>query len=103
MSFIIKCGYDAFYRNIINVKLKQTNLWSKGSVMVNGIKFNIDSSRDNLVEIVKYDDTNTLLVNNAIIYDNRKLFSRVQRNTPPHKLQRVRNRNRLRKTKLLRS
>ena len=74
MSFVIKCGYDAFYRNIINVKLKQTNLWSKGSVMVNGIRFNIDSSRDNLVEIVKYDDTNTLMVNNAIIYDNRKLF-----------------------------
>lgn len=74
MSFIVKGGYDAFYRNIINVTLKKTNLWNTGLVMVNGIKFKINSSRDNLIEIIKYDDTNTLMVNNGIIYDNRKLF-----------------------------
>ena len=75
MSFIVKGGYDAFRRNIINVSLKQTNLWNRGAVMVDGVNFNIDSSRDNLIEIVKYHDLNTLLVNNAIIYENRKLFT----------------------------
>jgi len=74
MSFILKGGYDAFSRHIINVSLRKTTIWNKGAVMVNGTKFNIDSSRDNLIEMVKYDDTNTLMVNNAIIYENRKLF-----------------------------
>ena len=43
--------------------------------MVDGVKCNIDSSRNNQIEIIKYDDMNTLMVNNAIIYENRKLFT----------------------------
>jgi hypothetical protein len=74
MSFILKGGYDAFGRNIINVSLRKTTIWNRGAVRVNGAEFNIDSSRDNLIEMVKYDDIHTLLVNNAIIYDNRKMF-----------------------------
>jgi len=75
MSFALKGGYDAFYRHVINVSLKKTNIWNRGAVMVNGVNFNIDSSRDNLIEMVKYDDINTLMVNNAIIYENRKYFT----------------------------
>ena len=75
MSFALKGGYDALNRHIINVLLKKTNLWNRGAVMVDGVNFNIDSSRDNLIEMVKYDDNNTLMVNNAIIYENRKLFT----------------------------
>jgi hypothetical protein len=75
MSFILKGGYDALCRNIINVSLKKTNLWNRGAVMVNGVKCNIDSQRDNTIEMIKYDDMNTLMVNNAIIYENRKLFT----------------------------
>ena len=75
MSFILKGGYDAFCRNIINLSLKETNLWNRGAVMVDGVKCNIDSSRNNQIEIIKYDDMNTLMVNNAIIYENRKLFT----------------------------
>jgi hypothetical protein len=75
MSFLLKAGYDGFYKKVINVSLLKTHIWNRGSVSVNGTNFNIDSNRDNLIEIVKYDDTNTLMVNNAIIYDNRKLFT----------------------------
>jgi len=74
MSFILRGGYDAFQRSIINISLKNTNLWNRGAISVNGVNCNIDSSRDNTIEMVKYDDMNTLLVNNAIIYENRKLF-----------------------------
>ena len=75
MSFALRAGYDAVYRHVINVSLKKTSLWKNGLLMVNGVNFNIDSSRDNLIEIVKYDDINTLMLNNAIIYENRKLFT----------------------------
>lgn len=75
MSFILRGGYDAFCRSIINISLKNTNVWNRGAISVNGVKCNIDSSRDNTIEMVKYDDMNTLLVNNAIIYENRKLFT----------------------------
>ena len=75
MSFALRAGYDAVYRHVINVSLKKTSLWKNGLLVVNGVNFNIDSSRDNLIEIVKYHDLNTLMVNNAIIYENRKLFT----------------------------
>jgi len=74
MSFALKGGYDAFYRHVINVSLRKTNIWKRGAIIVNGTQFNIDSARDNLIEMVKYDDINTLMLNNAIIYENRKLF-----------------------------
>jgi|LakMenE01Jun11ns_1017448.scaffolds.fasta_scaffold9807701_1 hypothetical protein len=75
MSFALKGGYNAFYRNIINVSLKKTTIWNRGAVMINGVRCNIDSSRDNAIEIIKYNDMNTLLVNNAIIYENKRLFT----------------------------
>jgi len=74
MSFALRGGYDSFYRHVINVSLKKTNIWKNGAVMINGVNFKIDSSRDNVIEIVKYDDINILMVNNGIIYENRKLF-----------------------------
>jgi len=55
--------------------LRKTTIWNRGAVMVNGTKFNIDAERDNIIEMIKYDDMNTLMVNNAIIYENRKLFN----------------------------
>ena len=75
MSFMLKAGYDAFYKHIINVSLRKTTIWNRGAVIVNGTNFNIDAERDNLIEMIKYDDMNTLMVNNAIIYENRQLFN----------------------------
>ena len=75
MSFLLKGGYDVFSKNIINVYLKKTTIWNRGAVMVNGVKFNIDSNRDNEIEMIRYDDVNSLMVNNAIIYENRRLFT----------------------------
>lgn len=74
MSFIFKCGYDAHCRHIVNIFLKKTNIWNIGSVVVNDVKYYIDSSRDNRIEMIKYYDMNSLLLNNAIIYENRRPF-----------------------------
>jgi len=75
MSFALKGGYNAFYRKIINVSLKKTTVWNRGAVIINGVRCNIDSARDNEIEIIKYNDMNTLLVNDAIIYENQRLFT----------------------------
>lgn len=74
MSFILKGGYDVHCRHIVNLFLKRTTVWNRGSINVNGNKCNIDSTRENTIEIIKYDDMNSLLLNNAIIYENRRPF-----------------------------
>jgi len=75
MSFVLKAGYDSVYKHIVNVSLKKTTIWNRGSVMVNGVNINIDSNKDNRIEMIKYNDMNTLMLNNAIIYENRRLFN----------------------------
>jgi len=74
MSFGFKGGYDSMYRHIVNVSLRRTNIWKNGRVSINGIKYNIVSDRENRLEVIKYDDMNSLLLNNAIIYQNRIPF-----------------------------
>lgn len=74
MSFILKGGYDAMYRHIVNISLRKTNIWKNGRVSIHGIKYNIDSNKENRIEIIKYNDMNTLMLNNAIIYENRRPF-----------------------------
>ena len=34
-SFLIKCGYDAWRKQIVNINLKQNNLWKTGSIILN--------------------------------------------------------------------
>ncbi len=74
MSFILKGGYDAKCCHIVNLLLKKTNVWNRGSIRVNGVKCYMDSNKENRIEMIKYNDMNTLMLNNAIIYENRRPF-----------------------------
>jgi hypothetical protein len=77
MSFIIKGGYDAIRKQALNISLKRTHKWIRGIVFVkkNMCVGCLTSLNENVLEIVKYDDTHALLLNNAIIYEDKKLFT----------------------------
>ena len=77
MSFIIRGGYDVFRKQILNISLKHNDKWSQGLVTVKHNMFlsNIMPLNENKLEIVKYHDTNVLLLNDNIIYENKKLFT----------------------------
>jgi hypothetical protein len=77
MSFTIKAGYDRLRKQVLNISLKRTELWTHGSIFVqqNIHMAGIQPDRENHIEIVKYDDMHALLLNNAIIYEDKKLFS----------------------------
>lgn len=77
MSFIIKGGYDVFRKQILNVSLKPTDKWTQGLLFVkhNRFVYNLVPRYDNKLEMVKYNDIHALLLNNTIIYENKKLFT----------------------------
>ena len=76
MSFIIKGGYDILRKQILNVSLKPTTIWHHGIVYVNRgmVAGTLSPLKENKLEIVNYNNTSTLLLNNSIIYENDKLF-----------------------------
>jgi hypothetical protein len=77
MSFVIRGGYDIFRKQVLNLSLKQTDKWTHGLVMVkkNMLVYNLVPRYDNTFEMVKYNDIHALVLNNTIIYEDKKLFS----------------------------
>ena len=77
MSFIIKGGYDAFRKQVLNISLKRTDKWTSGTLLVkkNILVYNLVPRYDNEIELVKYNDNHALLLNNTIIYEDKKLFT----------------------------
>ena len=77
MSFLIKGGYDVFRKQILNVSLKRADVWTHGHIMVRQHKYvgELSSQNENIIELVRYDDMHALLLNNAIIYEDKKLFT----------------------------
>ena len=77
MSFIIRGGYDIFLKQILNVSLKHSDKWSQGMIMVKPNKFvsTLMPLNENKLEMVKYNENHALLLNDAIIYEDKNLFS----------------------------
>jgi hypothetical protein len=77
MSLLIRGGYDVFRKQILNISLKRTNVWTQGLIMVRKNIFvsSLAPLNENKIELVKYDNRHALLLNNAIIYEDQKLFS----------------------------
>lgn len=77
MSFIIRGGYDAVRKQVLNISLKRTEKWTSGSLLVrkNLLVYNLVPRYDNKIELVKYNDNHALLLNNTIIYEDKKLFT----------------------------
>jgi hypothetical protein len=77
MSFLIKGGYDVFRKQILNVSLKRADVWTHGHIMVRQHKYvgELSSQNENIIELVRYDDMHALVLNNAIIYEDKKLFT----------------------------
>ena len=77
MSFLIKGGYDVFRKQVLNISLKRTDVWTHGHIMVRQHKYvgEISPQKENTIELVRYDDMHALLLNNAIIYEDKKLFT----------------------------
>lgn len=77
MSLLIRGGYDVFRKQILNISLKRTNVWTQGLIMVRKNMFvsSLAPLNENKIELVKYDNRHALLLNNAIIYEDQKLFS----------------------------
>ena len=78
MSFLIKCGYSNFNKQIINVCLQKNELWKSGIIYINNNYIcKIDSSSINNLKLVNNNDnmkTKLLLLNDTIIYEDKELF-----------------------------
>jgi hypothetical protein len=77
MSLLIKCGYYAISKHVLNLTLKPTNIWHNGIILTNKNKVisTLDSENENKLKMIKYNDMAVLLLNNSVIYENKKLFS----------------------------
>ena len=77
MSFIIRAGYDIYRKQVLNISLKHSDKWSQGLVTVKHNLFvsQIIPLNENKLEMVKYNDNHALLLNDNIIYEDKKLFS----------------------------
>ena len=77
MSFVVKGGYDAIRKQVMNISLKRTEKWTSGSLFVkkNILVYNLVPRYDNKIEVVKYNNNHALLLNNTIIYEDKKLFT----------------------------
>lgn len=77
MSFLIKGGYNAFQKTILNISLKKSHLWQQGLITTESKNpiCKLNSFMDNQLELVKYNnDMHALLVNNMIVYEKKYLF-----------------------------
>jgi len=77
MSFVLRGGYDAIRKQVLNISLKHSDKWSQGLITVKHNMFvsQIMPLNENKLELVKYNDVNALLLNNNIIYEDKKLFT----------------------------
>ena len=75
MSFTIKGGFDILRNQIVNIVLEKNNTWNFGMILYNKKKiYNINSSRENKIELITYNTKHALVINDMIIYENENLF-----------------------------
>ena len=75
MSYLIKGGYDALRKQIVNISLRHTHKWTEGRILTNNIYICKLSSRyDNRIVMVKNNEKHALLLNNMIIYETANVF-----------------------------
>jgi hypothetical protein len=77
MSMLIRGGYYAVKKQILNVNLKPTTLWHEGLILTNKnmVITRLNPKKENNIELVNYKNTALLLLNNTVIYENNKLFN----------------------------
>ena len=77
MSIFIKGGYYAVSKQLLNITLKPTTVWHNGIILTNKNKIisTLNPQNENKLELLNYNDTSVLLLNNSIIYENKKLFN----------------------------
>lgn len=77
MSFIIKGGYDAVCKGIINVSLQRTKYWKHGAIYGDYGRYmgRVSPTTNNKLEMIKNNGKYTLLLNNMAIYEDKQLFS----------------------------
>jgi hypothetical protein len=77
MSFLVKGGYDAIRKQVVNISLRRTDKWARGLIFVQDNRYvgGLNPVNENNIEVVKFDDRHALLLNNAIIYEDKKLFN----------------------------
>jgi len=75
-SFLIKCGYDAWRKQIVNINLKQNNLWKTGSIILNNKihYYRLNPMMNTRLEMIKIENRYLLTVNGGIIYEANKPF-----------------------------
>ena len=76
MSVFIKAGYYAVSKQILNITLKPTYVWHNGLILTNKnmVISTLNPENENKLELVNYKNSTVLLLNNSIVYDNKKLF-----------------------------
>ena len=74
--FLIKCGYDAWQKQIVNINLKQNNLWKTGSIILNNKThyYRLNPMMNTRLEMIKNENSYLLTVNGGIIYEQNKPF-----------------------------
>ena len=77
MSMFIKGGYYAISKKLLNITLKPTTLWHNGIILTNNNKVisTLNPENENKLVMVNYNDATVLLLNNSVIYENKKLFN----------------------------
>jgi len=76
MSFIIRGGYDIFRKQVLNLTLRRTDKWAQGLIMIRQNKFvcGLVPLNENKLEIIRFNDMHALLLNDTIIYEDKKIF-----------------------------
>ena len=77
MSVFIIGGYYPVSKQILNITLNPTKIWKNCIILTNTNKIisTLTPHNENKLELVNYTDTSVLLLNNSIIYENKKLFN----------------------------
>lgn len=77
MSFFVKGGYDAIRKQVVNISLRRNEKWVRGLIFIQDNQYigSLNPVNENNIELVKFDDRHVLLLNNAIIYEDKNLFT----------------------------
>lgn len=72
MSFLIRGGYNALYKSVTNIYLKETNNWRSGMITTHDNLFlgKVNPDINTVLNMVKNDDKHYLIVNDRIIYED---------------------------------
>jgi hypothetical protein len=76
MSIFIKAGYYAVSKQHLNITLMPTTIWHKGIILTkkNKVISTLNHENENKLELVNYNHSTVLLLNNSVIYENKNLF-----------------------------